>query len=62
MYDDTIFSFKSFWTAVQAYQWWQVAIELLLIGSVVFWIIRFLRGTRGGACSRASRLCSSACT
>lgn len=27
--------------------WWQVAIELILIGSVVFWILRFLRGTRG---------------
>ncbi len=47
MYDDTIFSFRSFWTAVQAYKWWQVGIELLLIGAVVFWVIRFLRGTRG---------------
>src|SRR6476646_1655434 len=47
MPDETIFSFKSFWTAVQAYRWWQIAIELLLIGAVVFWVIRFLRGTRG---------------
>jgi len=47
MPDETIFSFKSFWTAVQAYHWWQIAIELFLIGAVVFWVIRFLRGTRG---------------
>lgn len=47
MPDDTLFSFRSFWTAVQAYHWWQIAIEMLLIGAVVFWVIRFLRGTRG---------------
>lgn len=29
------------------YTWWQVAIQLLLIGSVVFWVLRFLQGTRG---------------
>src|SRR5438034_4395786 len=45
--DDTFISFKSFWTAVRAYHWWQVAIELILIGSVVWWVIVFLRGTRG---------------
>src|SRR5688572_3610141 len=45
--DDTLISFKSFWTAVRAYHWWQVCIELLLIGAVVWWVIRFLRGTRG---------------
>src|SRR4051812_31503145 len=47
MYEDGFLSFKSFWTAVRAYHWWQVGIELLLIGMVVFWVIRFLRGTRG---------------
>jgi diadenylate cyclase len=47
MPDETLFSFRSFWTAVQAYHWWQIAIELFLIGAVVFWVIRFLRGTRG---------------
>src|SRR3954451_5712181 len=47
MYEDGFLSFKSFWTAIRAYYWWQVAIELLLIGAVVFWVIRFLRGTRG---------------
>src|SRR6187402_3288680 len=47
MPDETLFSFRSFWTAVQAYHWWQIAIELFLIGAVVYWVIRFLRGTRG---------------
>jgi diadenylate cyclase len=27
--------------------WWRVAIELFVIGTVIFWIIRFLEGTRG---------------
>jgi diadenylate cyclase len=27
--------------------WWQITIEMLLIGLVVFWTVRFLRGTRG---------------
>src|ERR1044071_793344 len=45
--EDGLLSFKSFWTAVRAYHWWQVGIELFLIGFVVYWIIRFLRGTRG---------------
>ena len=31
----------------RGYSWWQTAIELILIGSVVFWVLRFLRGTRG---------------
>src|SRR3954463_398020 len=45
--DDSLLSFRSFWTAVRAYHPGQVAIELILIGAVVYWIIRFLRGTRG---------------
>jgi diadenylate cyclase len=45
--DDSLFSFDSFWRSVRAYPLWQVAIELLLIGAVVYWVIRFLRGTRG---------------
>lgn len=32
---------------VRTIPWWQITIELLLIGLVVFWTIRFLRGTRG---------------
>ena len=40
-------SFRSFYRALGAYSWWQIAIELLLIGLVVYWVVRFLRGTRG---------------
>src|SRR2546430_10921553 len=29
------------------YEWWQLLIEWVLIGFVVYWVIRFLRGTRG---------------
>lgn len=29
------------------YSWWQIALELVLIGLVVYWVVRFLRGTRG---------------
>lgn len=31
----------------RGYPWWQVTIELLLIGIVVYAVIQFLRGTRG---------------
>jgi len=31
----------------QSYTWWQIAIQLLLIGAVIFWAVRFLQGTRG---------------
>lgn len=31
----------------RGYSWWQTAIELILIGAVVFWVLQFLRGTRG---------------
>ena len=40
-------NFSDFFKALHTYPWWQVVIELLLIGAVVFWVIRFLRGTRG---------------
>jgi diadenylate cyclase len=40
-------NFKAFFHGLTTYAWWQVAIELLLIGLVVYWIVRFLRGTRG---------------
>lgn len=39
--------FSGFWRAVTSYPWWQVAVEMLLIGLVVYWVLRFLRGTRG---------------
>jgi diadenylate cyclase len=40
-------SFNNVWRFLAGYSWWQVALQLLLIGAVVFWILRFLRGTRG---------------
>jgi diadenylate cyclase len=42
-----MFNFQSFFTSLSSYSWWRVAIELLLIGLVVYWVVRFLRGTRG---------------
>ncbi|HEY8666901.1 MAG TPA: diadenylate cyclase CdaA [Tepidisphaeraceae bacterium] len=40
-------SFHAFLTAVRAYGWWRVSIEMLIIALVVYWVVRFLRGTRG---------------
>lgn len=40
-------NFSDFFRALRTYAWWQVGIELLVIGTVVFWVVRFLRGTRG---------------
>jgi diadenylate cyclase len=44
---DQLLDLSGFLRALHAYHWWQVAIELLLIGLVVYWVLRFLRGTRG---------------
>lgn len=33
--------------SLRAYAWWQVGIELLVIGAVLYWVVSFLRGTRG---------------
>jgi diadenylate cyclase len=33
--------------SLSAYAWWQVAVELVLIGVVLYWVVSFLRGTRG---------------
>ena len=41
------FRFQDFIRAFRSYQPWQVAIEMLLIGIVVYWVMQFLRGTRG---------------
>jgi diadenylate cyclase len=49
-------SFRSFYRALSAYHWWQVAVELLLIGLVVYWVVRFLRGTRGARMLRGIAL------
>ena len=45
--DDNLLNFQNFITALRSYKWWVVGIELILIGLVVFWVVRFLRGTRG---------------
>ena len=41
------FNISGFLKALRTYPWWQVSIELLLIGLFVYWVLRFLRGTRG---------------
>lgn len=38
---------KAFFVGMSHYPWWQVTIELLLIGTFVYGVIRFLQGTRG---------------
>jgi diadenylate cyclase len=47
MFNDLINNLHGFFRALSTYKWWQVAIELLVIGLVVYWVLRFLRGTRG---------------
>lgn len=37
----------NFFTALRSYPWWQIAIELLIIGTVVYFAGKFLQGTRG---------------
>ncbi|HEY1683398.1 MAG TPA: diadenylate cyclase CdaA [Tepidisphaeraceae bacterium] len=37
----------NFFTAIRTYGWWSVITEWVIIGAVIFWILRFLRGTRG---------------
>ncbi|MCC7349180.1 MAG: TIGR00159 family protein [Phycisphaerales bacterium] len=44
---DDIFNFGNFFRSVVSYGWWRVAIELFLIGLVIYWVVSFLRGTRG---------------
>jgi diadenylate cyclase len=41
------FDVRQFLQQIQGIPWWQIAIELIMIGLVVFWVVRFLRGTRG---------------
>jgi len=36
-----------YFNRVGEYSWWIVAIELFLIGLVVYWVVDFLEGTRG---------------
>jgi diadenylate cyclase len=42
-----IFNLGDFLRAFGSYPWWQIAIEWVLIGAIVYWVVRFLRGTRG---------------
>jgi diadenylate cyclase len=44
---DQFLNLSGFVRALRTIPWWQVTTELLLIGLFVFWIVRFLRGTRG---------------
>lgn len=44
---DQFLNLSGFVRALRNIAWWQVTIELLLIGLAVYWIVRFLRGTRG---------------
>jgi diadenylate cyclase len=39
--------FSGFFRELPTYGWWRIAIELIIIGTVVVWVTRFLRGTRG---------------
>lgn len=44
---DNFLTFNNFVTALRSVPPWQVMLELLIIGAVVYWVIRFLQGTRG---------------
>lgn len=39
--------FVDYFSRVAHYQWWVVAVELFLIGLIVYWVVDFLEGTRG---------------
>jgi diadenylate cyclase len=45
--EDLIRGIQTYWYRVAYYNPVVVVVELLLIGTVVWWIMRFLRGTRG---------------
>jgi len=45
--DELIEGISTYLQRVMQYSWIVVAVELLLIGAVVWWVTRFLRGTRG---------------
>src|SRR5687768_16842632 len=45
--DIDFLNLTDFFRQLQSYRWYQVAIELLVIGFVVYWTVRFLQGTRG---------------
>lgn len=45
--------FNQLWSRAQGYPLWQVAIELLVIGAVVYFVWTFVRGTRAAGALRA---------
>ena len=45
--ENELFNFGDFFRAIGSYPWWQVAVELLVIGAAVYWVVKFLQGTRG---------------
>ena len=45
--DLTVETLIDYLSRVAIYDWWVVAIELFLIGLVVYWAVDFLEGTRG---------------
>lgn len=49
-------STRNFFKSLAGYAWWQVALELLLIGACVYWVVRFLQGTRGARLLRGISL------
>lgn len=42
-----LFNLNSFLRALQSYSPWRVALEMLFIGVIVWWVVKFLQGTRG---------------
>lgn len=54
--DNGLFNFSNFWRSLSGYEWWQVTVELILIGFVVYWVVNFLRGTRGARMLRGVAL------
>lgn len=44
---DDFLNISTFFNAIRAYGWWRVCLEWLLIGTVVWWVVGFLQGTRG---------------
>lgn len=44
---DEFLDLENFLTALRSVPLWQAGLELLVIGAVIYWVIRFLQGTRG---------------
>jgi diadenylate cyclase len=44
---DDFLNISTFFNAIRAYGWWRVCLEWILIGTVVWWTVGFLQGTRG---------------